>query len=404
VNAATRISGKIAEKTKHIISPREKFLVLEVAPQGANALFLSVDEDRKMTVEKIVKNVDLKKFLQSPLRRLSQKSWEGEWLFKSHRKVIVSADSSVATTMPVPLDFARDRAQWKDEVTLTELENLIAQAMAKIFTQCRSEAAKRLGVDDINTILVGAKADRFKIDGHSVMNPIGFAGRKVSLLLELTFTVRDVFENLKQFFNSPDEFFFIETPQAWLLSAARIRELPLNLISITSSEEADSSAAKLFVFEKAGGIHPILYRETLNWSFDKLFSEIVKALGVGIGEAKKLYRTFRAGELSPNAARAFQKIIRPEIDALLFEIERAKVVGSVYFDALYPAPFDAPYKYKSVTFENIPTREILDELDLVVGDVPPESLRNLAPFLEAYFAKNASEINQKLRRRLHWLV
>ncbi len=409
MNAVSKLSGKLTERAKRLIAPREKFLVLEVVPHGVNALFLSVDEDRKLEFEKFVHGADLKKFLGSPWRRVSQKSWEGEYLFKTRRRVIVSADSSVATTMPIPLDLARERALWKDEITLIELENLIAQAMAKIFTQCRSESAKRLAVDDIHTILVGAKTNRFRIDGHAVMNPIGFTGRKISLLLELTFTRRDIFESFKPFFNSPDEFFFIESQQAWLTSIARVRALPLNLILSSGREPT----AGLFVFEKANGEHPTLYREKLNWSFHALFGQIAGSLGVSIPVAKELYASYRSGDLSPSSARSFKKVLQPAIDVLLDEVARAKIHGAVYFDTEYQAPFDLPHKHQGATFEKIPVAEVLAELDLaadpslwVLGDgAPPHDVyRNLAPFLEAYFAKSTSEINQKLHRRLHWLV
>jgi hypothetical protein len=395
---------EITSRAKHLLASREKFLVLEVAPQGANALFLSVDEDRKLIFEKFVKNADFGKFLSSPWRRITQKTWEGEYVFKSHRKVIVSADPRLATTMPIPLDLARERSRTKDEITLAELENLIAQAMAKIFTQCRNEAAKRLGIDDIHTILVGAKTNRFQIDGHAVMNPIGFTGRKLSLLLELTFTSRDMFENLKLFFNSPDDFFFVEAPQAALLSVARSRELPLNLVT------ESGAGTDLFVFEKADGEHPVLYREAMPWSFHEIFTAIAASLGVTIATATRLYQAHRADAFSPGAARNFKKIIQPAIDALLQEVERAKVRGFVYFDSEHSLPFDLPYNHKGVIFEAIPVNEVLAELDLEVDAVswnrvaPHDAFRNLAPFLEAYFAKNTSEINQKLRRRLHWLV
>ena len=65
---------------------KEKFLILEISPLGTNGLFLSVGEDRAIILEKFVRNINLKKFLKSPVRRMTQKSWEGEYLFKSRRK------------------------------------------------------------------------------------------------------------------------------------------------------------------------------------------------------------------------------------------------------------------------------------------------------------------------------
>ena len=164
-------------KKPTLFKPREKFLVLAIGPSGADGLFLSVDEDRNIIFEKRTKNIDLKKFFASPMRSITQKSWEGNYFFKAHRKVIAAVDSSLATTIPIPLDLTREYGAERTEVVLPELENLIAQAMGKIFNQCRSEAAKRLAVHEIDTIMVGAKARNFKIDRHLVVNPVGFTGK-----------------------------------------------------------------------------------------------------------------------------------------------------------------------------------------------------------------------------------
>jgi hypothetical protein len=406
-------ASQLSEKTKRLLAPREKFLVLEVTPAGTNALFLSVDEDRTLTIEKTVHHADLKKFLNSPFRRVTQKSWEGKYLFKSRRKVIVSADPSLATTMPIPLDLSRDRVKWKDEISLDELENVIAQAMQKVFTQCRSEAAKRLSIDDIHTILVGAKVNRFKVDGHAVMSPIEFTGKKISLLLELTFTSRDVFESLKQFFSAPDEFFFIESPQAALLSIARARDLPLSIIMENRGSAADARAvatandhagSSLFVFQKVEGDYPVLYREALPWSFHSIFRRISDEFNVSQDVAEELYRTYRSGEISEAAKRGFKKAIQPAVDALLSAVEKAKLTGTIYIDTPHRLPFDAPYRASGAKFEELPVNEILMELGLRSEQAVDARFRNLAPFFESYFAKSTSEINQKLRRRLHWLA
>ena len=55
-----------------------------------------------------------------------------------------------------------------------------------------------------------------------------------------------------------------------------------------------------------------------------------------------------------------------------------------------------------------PLAEILQQLGFAEreGDAGTDAVasRHLLPFLEAYFDKSNSEINQKLRRRLHWLA
>jgi hypothetical protein len=90
-------------------------------------------------------------------------------------------------------------------------------------------------------------------------------------------------------------------------------------------------------------------------------------------------------------------------------IAQAKLKGFIYSDSTNTLPFDLPFQHKGVTFEELPVKEILMSLGLQ-GDMDMSlaatrgAFRHLAPFLESYFAKNTSEINQKLRRRLHWLA
>lgn len=390
-------------KVKQLFRSREKFLILEISPKGTNGLFLSVDEERKIVFEKFVRNINLKKFFKSPVRRVSQQAWEGQQLFKSHRRVIASADPSLATTIPIPLELHRDAGHGKHEITLPEVENLIAQEMAKIFNQCRGEAAHRLGLHEIDAILVGAKSKAFKIDGRSVMNPAGFSGKKISLLLELTFTTRELFEDLKQFFNSPEGFFFAEAPQTRLFSLSRANKLPISLIV------ADDSDASLFVLEEAKGGHVVLYREKLDWNFKKLFNTVRGELGVSERIAKDLYRGYLKGEMSEAAKKVFKKAIHPAISEFLHEADRAKLRGFVYIDAPHDLPFVLPYKWGSATFAELPLESILNQLDFQTDlkntKIPAGVLsRHLLPFIEAYFDKSNSGINQKLRRRLHWLT
>ena len=381
-------------------SQREKFLILEITPAGTNGLFLSVDEDR---------NIDLSKLLQSPARRISEKTWKGGSFFRSWRRVIVAADSSLATTIPVPLELSREHANAKSRITIAELENLIAQAMAKVFNGCRGEAAKRLAASDLDTVLVGAKADHFKVNGRALASPIGIAGKKISLLLELTFTTRRIFEDLKPFFNSPEEFFFAEAPQAHLRAIARVQKLPLNLIA------AGGDGASLFVLERPKGEYAVLYRERFHWSFSSLLRSIGEAFAVNEEVAKKLYCLYHRGLVSENAKRAFKKIMEPTLRAFFGEIAKGKVRGAVYVDMPHALPVPLPYKHGAATLEERPVKEILAGLGFTLPGHRPKGRahvdgednavpRMLLYFVEAYFDKSDSEINRKLRRRLHWLA
>ena len=389
-----------------LFKPHEKFLVLEIMPLGVNGLFLSVDEDRTLIFEKFVRNIDLKKFFRSPVRRATQKSWEGNYFFKGHRKVIAVADSTLATTIPIPVDLVREAADARLEISVPELENLIAQEMAKIYNQCRKEAAERLGIHELDTMLVGEKAKYFKVDGEEVVNPAGFAGKKISLLLELTFTTRAIFETLQQFFNAPEDFFFAESAQVRLTSLARERKLPINLVF----SDGNSTASSLFILERTKAGHLILYREPFVWNFDAIFGRIAAELGVSEAAAKEVYGRYIKEGFSDTASRAFKKMIDPAMEELLREVEKKKVKGFLYVDAPHALPFAMPYHHAGAVFDELPLGEVLRGLGFSGGDVQGNTLcthtlsRHLLPFIEAYFDKSDLEINQKLRRRLHWLA
>jgi hypothetical protein len=78
-------------------------------------------------------------------------------------------------------------------------------------------------------------------------------------------------------------------------------------------------------------------------------------------------------------------------------------------DAEHNLPFALPHKHGAVIFEQFPLAEILAQLgfanrDGKYCDSDAVDARHLLPFIEAYFDKSNSDINQKLRRRLHWLA
>ncbi len=382
---------------------KEKFLILEIAPKSTTGVFATVDDDRNIKIEKIEEGPDLKKFfsfLKAPVANVAQKTWEGEQLFKSRRRVIAVADSRLATTIPVPIELPREQANAKQKLTMMEFENLVTQAMQKIFNGCRSEAARRLSIHELDTILVSARAKDMKIDGRAVGSPVGFRGKAVTMLLELVFTTRAIFEGLKQFFNAPEEFFFAEAPQVRLFALSRVRKHPLNLIV------ADENGTRVFVLEKAKDEYTVLYRESLDWSFAPLFGGLMQSLGVSKKIAKDLYRKYVKDDLSETASRAFKKMVDPWAESFLKAIEHGKFKGFVYVDAPHAMPFAMPHRAAGIVLEKHPTKEILTGLGFSADleAIGEGNHRHLLYLLEAYFDRGGlSDINQKLRRRLHWL-
>src|SRR5262249_43037866 len=119
---------------------------------------------------------------------------------------------------------------------------------------------------------------------------------------------------------------------------------------------------------------------------------------------------YLAGEMSDDARRAFKRMLQPVVDGFFKEVEKGKLYGFVYTDMPDNLPLTLPYRHASASIEEHPVNEVLAQLGFKADlgsqgkDQRNAAVRSLIYFLEAYFDKSNSEINQKLRRRLHWLT
>ena len=382
---------------------KEKFLIVDVAPFGASALFLDFDERRELVFKKIAENIDLKKFLASQAGSIFQKSWEGNSFFNSRRRLVVLAGAEFATTIPVPQVLKRDAVFADKPITLGEAEDWFARIMAKIFPTCRTEAARRLGTSDVDTILVNQRVTRAIINSRAVESPIGHSGGKVSFVIELTFVNRELAEVLAPFFNAPGEFFFAEAPQARLAALARIRPLPVNIVAARGD-----GVSSLFVLQEAERDFPVVYREPFPWDAREAIQNIAADLGISPALAEEIYDQYAGCEVSAAAKKHFDALVSPSLKRFLEMLDKANLRGTLYLDAPRSLPPNAPRRRRRTVMENVPVAEILEKFGFSVsgtGKVPPHiALRYLAPFFELYFDSNRSGLNELLRKKLHWLA
>jgi hypothetical protein len=381
---------------------KEKFLIVDVTPSGTSALFLDFDERRELVFKKIVSNIDLKKFLASQAGSIFQKSWEGNYFFNSRRRLMVLADATLATTIPIPMDFKRDAALAKEPVALGEAEDWFARAMAKIFMKCRIEAGRRLGTGGIDTVLVNQRIDRMTIDGRPAHDPIGRSGKKISFVIELTFVNRELAETLLPFFNAPGEFFFAESPQAQLAALAHIRPLPLCIITAQ-----DGRKSSLFVLQEAEKGCPVVYHEPFAWDSMAAVRNIAADFGIAPALAEEIYDMYVRGEVSDAAKKHFDALVVPSTAGFLQAMDKADIHGYAYLDVPHGLSLKLPYRRRHAVIEDVPTATLLEKfgfsIDSKVKISPRIVLRYLAPFLELYLDNNQSELNELLRKKLHWL-
>lgn len=385
------------------MSSREKFLVLHMGAGRTDGLFFTVDAERRIVIEKFERGIDLEKFLGSPLRRATQASWEGEYFFGGHRKIIAAADASRATTIPIPIAWHRPAERKSLPLSLDELDDHLGQMMPKIVSQCHAEAAGRFGVDLTDAVLVAARAVNITIDGKTATIAEGFLGSEISLVLELIFTRREVFDHFRTLFNSPEPFFFAESPQARLEVLSWVRPLPLNLLTVDAGVDAGS----MFVFQKAKEKYPVLYRERFGWSFESAMRLLEKNFSVSRGAAEDMYVAYARGDVSTMVRLKLDEYFVPLAQSFAAALRRAKIRGATYADTPYELPYQLPHHEGRAILEPLPLEDILKKVNLSceLGALSPHvAFRHLAPFLAMYFDRAAGALNERLRKRVHWLM
>lgn len=378
------------KKIADLLRGKEKFLIVGISPYKTTGLLLSVDEDRNLTPEKFWDDFSFEKLGRRPEKALRKK------------KLIIAADPAFITTIFFPLEFGREERDHLKPVSLAELERLILEAIDREFHHYRSEAGGRLGLDDLETVLVGARVNNFKVDGHKVLNPVGFEGKTLGAIVELSFTSRTIFDDFKDFFNSRDGFHFTGLAEAGLRMLSLVGAYPVNLALV------DHDGSHTFTLDKAAwGLS--ISRAPLDWSFISLFEAIAGALPVSRDVVVNFYYDHLSANVSENFARALARVMKPASDEFFLKLKESGLTGPVYVHSPVPLPFRMPYEKGRTRLEELPIEHVIAKLGFTtrVSKWPmpaSELFIHLAPFLDFYHDKSGSEINQRLRRRLHWLI
>ncbi len=380
-------------------------MTLDIGSDRTDALSFHIGKDRRLVIEKLEPDIHLEKFLKAPLRRAAHASWEGKHFFDKRRRIVAAADSKRATTIPMPLAWQRQPERCAIALTLDEIDDHIGQLFPKIVAECRAEAAKRFGVDAIDTMLVAARALDVCVDKHKAPRGEGVLGNEISLILELTFAERGLYDQFHSFFSAPEPFFFMESAQARLGLLERLGLLPVNLI-VGGNGNPEGS---LFVLQPAKEKYPVLYRERFPWPFDQMLDQLAYAFSVSRGSAEEMYRMYMRDSVSPTVRRRIEAFVAPWAEKFSNAVRKAKVRGSLFIDAPYPVPYELPHHEGKATLENFPLEDVLKKFDLALEPGPlagnePILWRHLAPFFSMYFDHAQGALNERLRKRVHWLA
>ncbi len=352
--------------------------MLDVSSEKIGGFLLSLDNQKKIRKEKSWENLE-----GSPSSRRQP-------FIPNVSRVIVACDPELAFKVFIPLFIKRETGA--EPLEKTELENLLAQAIGKVFNHYRREASLVLGVDELDTILADSNVSGFEVDGHKVMNPIGFKPKEISAAMETTFVARQTFKKVKLVRKKAD-FFFTEKGQAQTAAANRMGTKQTDFLFIGSKKS---------YFYPSGNSGTSYARRELKWSNNSLVAEICRHWSLSETAARNIYEYYARERVSPSLEKYFKKIFSRTVRDLVGHVNKLKTSMKVYIAGEVPLELVG-----RSTFLELPVESFVAKSGFIIDTasfpIDPVTFRQIAPFFEFYYDNSDSEINGWLRRRLHWL-
>ena len=293
-------------------------------------------------------------------------------------KEIVDLDSGSAATIFSFIKLPRDNP--REELGIVELENSLSNAIWKMFDSIREGVAGRLKVDGADLLLTDARVIGMRIDGHQIINPSGFTGKELEILLAITMVKRDSFIEGKELFEGGSVRAYLIAKEAGFEDSIYI--------------EVGENSTTMFEITSSG----ISYIGEFEWGGEKLAMAIQEELGVLPTTASGIYERHAYGKVSDHVKKKMDKIF---YDALadfvngvtlgIRNVKSDKGSSQVYLHTFFPIPEDLRKKRFSLGERR-------------VRFLAPTGNSDISEFVADDVHSRYEELNQLARRRIKWLM
>ncbi|MBI2514719.1 hypothetical protein HYV91_00805 [Candidatus Wolfebacteria bacterium] len=378
------------------MATKEKFLILDFRDDGLELYLLRFDS--------LTKRVDAKKLKavgQSPLEAIPKikKFLLNIFSFQfPPPKVIISFSPDFALTYYEHVVLNRDRPN--ELMTEADLDNLISQALWKIFDEKRRQSAKQLVLSDLDILLADTKITDFRIDGRRVLDPLRHSGREASIGISQTFVNRTIFKKIVS----------VLPRRVKLLLVVDGGAATSRLLSSRFSQSRDfifadvlDARTNLYSVSQSSGLK-IGFHDYFPWGEKNFFEGVARDLKIPVDLIQSLVKKISEGKVSLTLGRQLKKIISEELAMLIHGLERAKEtlkVNSLYlvFRPLRGIDF-FPKMVRLVEADRL-----MEDLGFVFSsDLKNSSISSIASFLEFYFLREGDILNHIAKRRMRWLM
>jgi len=190
----------------------------------------------------------------------------------------------------------------KAEITESEIENAISQAIWRLFNEERMMFAKRLDLSELDVVMADVRVLYIKLDGGTVVNPIGFTAKNIEIGLAEILVTRELSENIKSSMPKKGELVFTIEPTAscaWLIQK--------------DSKKKDFAIArvaeeKTFIYSSMDG-EKISYVSDFDWGVNSVLGSIGGHFGVEDAVARDLLRRYVREDMSVDMQKNLRGIV-----------------------------------------------------------------------------------------------
>lgn len=370
----------------------ERFLVVEIFENTNRAAYIKTDfQNKEVQFLKVLSHPDLGKLLKK-FGRLSK------------YKIILSLDSHLASTIYSSVVLIREN--YKELVDEPELDNLISQAIWKFFDRQRNKVAAKLGVTDLDIVLTDVKIRGMKLDGHKVVNPLGFKAKTVEVQFSQTFLVREYINKLKDLLPLADGVFAAENGTAFASVIAKSNPKDNFMVA-----NIFKNKTLLFLFDGSQSG----YLDRFNWGEDNLHKSLGKDLAIESDVAGLVIGKYLKDEVSQSFKRRLEVLLSKELASLARGLNSAykkTEAQTIYLHPFFNFPavlsgsfrgnFDRPVNLSMLSHDLI-SKNFGFDIKFKNNAKVDASFSFLASLMEWYLSPHEDKMSQLAKRRVRWL-
>ncbi|MDP3947997.1 MAG: hypothetical protein Q8Q41_04910 [bacterium] len=382
-------------KLPTIFKKNEWYLAVELLKQGNCATLFGLSRDRTISVRRSWFSPH-EKGLERILRALP----------KGKFPTLLVLDPAFAATIPGAVFLEREH--YHKVIDDGELENLISQAVWRFFDHYRPIAMARLGVNDLDLLLVNIRILDVRLDGHHVFNPIGFTAKTVEVVLEQTFATRAMFDEITRIIPKHSIEFIIEAGIAGAHALSRV--VPHKKFVLGN---LFSNATSLYVFERrphAAGHVSLPIAElvgTFPWGEKQLLGSMMNELAVEYSVAKAVTARYLLKDLAPSMERHVGAFIDDGVTSLVRLLKaNVRLSHPFYLNAFYHLPLENIAERHDVMVEAVDISSVLERVGFSIekASLPSSHFLCLAAFIEYFFSRRNEHLDRFAKRRARWLI